>query len=42
MCGEWDCGHRQVEEGVVAYARPDDGHVCEESGMVDIDRGLRE
>ena len=22
--GEWDGGHRQVVEGVVVYARPDD------------------
>ena len=42
MWGEWDGGHRQGAEGVVAYARPDDGHGCGESGMVDTDRGLRE
>ena len=39
VCGGWDGGHRQGGEGVVAYARPDDGHG---SGMVDTDRGLRE
>ena len=42
MWGEWVGGHRQGAEGVVAYARPDDGHGCGESGMVDTDRGLRE
>ena len=42
MWGEWDGGHRQWAEGVVGYARPDVGHGCGESGMVDTDRWLRE
>ena len=41
MWGELDGGHRQGSEGVVGYARPDDGDGCGGSGMLDIDRGVR-